>query len=128
MFNSIFQSVFPKAPPSIPATVITEIEVQQAIISALAAYIQRDGDRILSVKVPGYTGVAPDARFSVANVADFTVEVGVDVYGKNVIVEANPYRSATTRVTPTTIAIALNEMVANTASATVTADSAAKPE
>lgn len=102
--------------------------MQKAIISALAAYIQRDGDRILSVKVPSYTGVAPDARISVTNVADFTVEVGVDVYGENVIVEANPYRVAPTTVTPTTIAVALNEMVANTASASTVADSAAKPE
>lgn len=119
MFNSIFRSIFPKAPPSIPPAITTEIEVQRAIISALAAYIQRDGDRILSVKVPGYTGVAPDARFSVPNVADFAVEVGLDVYGSNVNIEANPYRPA--QFTANTIAVALNEMVANTASVAVEA-------
>lgn len=135
MLKNLFRNFFPKAPPSIPPAAADQVEVLKAIITALASHVQKDGDRILAVKVPGYTGVVPDHRFTVSGIADFAVETGLDAHGSNVLIEVNPYRPAPpTRppeFTANTIALALNEMVANSASAVVTAeaisDSAAKP-
>lgn len=127
MLKTLFRYFYPKVPASVPPATADQVEVQKAIIYALATYIQRDGDIILAVKVPAYTGATPDLRFSVPNVADFAVEIGSDPYGKNVRIEENPYRPAPParlpEFTANTVALALNEMVANTASATTVAES-----
>lgn len=119
MLKTLFRYFYPKAPAPIPPATADQVEVLKAVICALSTHVQRHGDIILAVRVPGYTGATPDLRFSVSGIADFAVEVGVDPYGDNVVIEANPYRI--TPKVPNTVAVALNEMVAATAKSASTA-------
>lgn len=97
-------------------------ETQNAVINALITFIERDGSKVTTVRVPGFLGVPEGMNFKIpATGSDFAVVPVLDPFGNNVIVTPAPICTTLMRTVLDDLAVTTNPRTANTASAAVDA-------